>query len=516
MTAAALARRPSERCGCMNIVGDFLRKSALRFPDKLALVDGETRLTYAELHAAANRVTAGMRALGLQPGERVSYHGNNRWELVVTLFAAIQGGFILVPLNVMLRPAELDYILGEAGIRLILTTAEGEATARQLQEKFGYRLSSYDDPDGLFARWFAQGDAGEIQAHRAADEALALFFTSGTTGLPKGAPIDHEFVSHLAHSWVIACRYTPAEVFLVTTPMFWTVAPIHCIIPLVLAGGTIVLMNRFDLDRCCDLVLQHRVTSFFAVPTMYTLLVDRKADALSRMKSLRVCSVAGAPISAEIVEKFESLSGAPLLNIYGATEAGALSREMLDAPRKPGCAGTLGGTVEVKLVDGAGNRVPPGTPGEILARGFTAIKGYWQQGHVNPASLPDGWFHTGDIGVLEDGAFLRILDRAKDMIITGGANIYPAEVERVIASHPGVQMSAVIGIPDRVMGELPVAYVVPRQPGAATPEALNEYCRQQLSSYKVPRRFMIVASLPMTPTGKIQKVELRKLAAQPT
>jgi len=498
----------------MNLVGDLLRKSALRFPKKTALVDGGVRLSYAELYAAANRVAAGMRSLGLQPGERVSYHGNNRWELVVTLFAAIQGGFILVPLNVMLRPAELEHILAEAGIRLILTTAEGEATARQLQQKFGYQLSSYDDPDGLFARWFAQGDSGEIQAHREADEPLALFFTSGTTGLPKGAPIDHEFVSHLAHSWLISCRYTPAEVFLVTTPMFWTVAPIHCIIPMVLAGGSIVLMNRFDLTRCCELVLQHAVTSFFAVPTMYTLLVDQKSDALRQMKSLRVCSVAGAPVSAEIINKFESLTGATLLNIYGATEAGALSREMLDAPRKIGCAGPLGGTVEVKLIDDQGKSVPAGTPGEILARGFTAIKGYWQQGRVNPDSLPDGWFHTGDIGVLEDGCFLRILDRAKDMIITGGANIYPAEVERVIGLHTGVQMSALIGIPDRVMGELPVAYVVLRHAGAATPEALEAHCRQQLSSYKVPRRFVFVESLPLTPTGKIQKTELRKRAAQ--
>ena len=498
----------------MNIVGDFLPTSALRFPEKIALVDGAVHLTYAELNAAANRVAAGMSALGLRPGDRVAYHGNNRWELVVTLFAAIHGGFILVPLNVMLRPLELEHILAESGIRLILTTAEGEATARSLQARFGYELSSYDDAQGLFARWFGAADASEVQAHRAADDVLALFFTSGTTGKPKGAPIDHEFVNHLAHSWVIACRYTPAEIFLVMTPMFWTVAPIHGIIPIVLAGGTIVLMNRFDLDRCCELVERHQVTSFFAVPTMYTLLVDKKSDVLPRIKSLRVCSVAGAPIAAEVIGKFESLTGATLLNIYGCTEAGAISREMLDAPRKAGCAGPLGGTIEAKLVDADGRPVAPGTPGEILARGLTAIKGYWQQGRVNPDSLPDGWFHTGDIGVLEDGYFLRILDRAKDMIITGGANIYPAEVERVIGLHPAVQMSALIGVPDRVMGELPIAYVVLKQSGAATPESLEAHCREQLSSYKVPRRFVIVDSLPLTPTGKIQKVELRKLAAR--
>lgn len=498
----------------VNIVGEFLKNSASRFPQKIALKDGETALTYAKLYEAVTRVAAGMQTLGLRPGDRVSYHGNNRWELVVTMFAAIHGGYILVPLNVMLRPAELEHILTEGGIRLIFTTEEGEATARALQGRFGYQLSSYDDPNGLFGRWISDDKLGGAEAHRASDDVLALFFTSGTTGKPKGAPIDHEFASHLAHSWVIACRYSASEIFLVMTPMFWTVAPMHGIIPIVLVGGTIVILNRFDVDKCCDLVQKHKVTSFFAVPTMYTLLVDKKGDQLREMKSLRLCSTAGAPIAAEVIEKFESLTGATLLNIYGATEAGAISREMLGAPRKLGCAGTPGGTIELKFVGKDGQPVPPGTPGEICARGLTAIKGYWQQGRVNPNSLQDGWFQTGDIGVLEDGCFLRILDRAKDMIITGGANIYPVEVEGVLGTHPAVQMSALIGVPDRVMGELPVAYVVLRQPGAATVEALEAHCRQQLSSYKVPRRFVIVESLPLTPTGKIQKIELRKLAAQ--
>jgi len=293
----------------MNLIGDFLRKSALRFPEKIALVDGDVRLSYAGLYAAANRVAAGMRSLGLQPGERVSYHGNNRWELVVTLFAAIQAAssWCRSMSCCARRTGTHSRRSGHTpDTHHCRRRSDGKTAAGKIRlPDFLLRRS-----DGLFARWFAQGDSGEIQAHRAADEPLALFFTSGTTGLPKGAPIDHEFVSHLAHSWLISCRYTPADVFLVTTPMFWTVAPIHCIIPMVLAGGSIVLMNRFDLTRCCELVLQHGVTSFFAVPTMYTLLVDQKADALQQMKSLRVCSVAGAPIAAEIINRFELLTGA--------------------------------------------------------------------------------------------------------------------------------------------------------------------------------------------------------------
>jgi acyl-CoA synthetase (AMP-forming)/AMP-acid ligase II len=498
----------------MNVVGEFLLRSALRHPRRTALIDGDVRFTYAELQSRVNRAVAGLRSLGLAAGDRVAYHGNNRWELVVTLFACLQAGFVLVPLNVMLRPAELEHILAESGLRLLLTTAEGEPAARALHARFGYELSSYDDPQGLFARWMAvDDDPGTRLEDRRPDDVLALFFTSGTTGDPKGAPLDHEFVSHLAESWLIACRYTAEEVFLVTTPMFWTVAPIHCIVPLVLAGGTVVLMNRFDLDRCCELVQKHRVTSFFAVPAIYTMLLDRKREALAAMKTLRVCSVAGSIVAAEVVREFEALTGATLLNIYGATEAGAISREMLGSPRLAGCAGPLGGTLEAIIVDDDGRPVPAGRPGEIWARGFTAIKGYWQQGRVNPESLPGGWFRTGDVGVLEDGCFLRIIDRKKDMIITGGANIYPAEIERVVNALAGVQQCAVVGVPDRVMGELAVAYVVPRTAGAVDAAALERHCREMLSSYKVPRRFVLVDSLPMTPTGKVQKNELRRLAA---
>jgi acyl-CoA synthetase (AMP-forming)/AMP-acid ligase II len=497
----------------MNIVGEFLYRSALIHPKRIALVDGAIEFTYAELQSRVNRAVAGMHAIGLVPGDRVAYHGNNRWELVVTLFAAIQGGFILVPLNVMLRPAELQPILDETRIGLLLTTAEGEEIASALQAHHGYCLSSYDDSQGLFAQWMANPDPGISIQDRRPDDLLALFFTSGTTGRPKGAPIDHDFVSHLAESWLIACRYTAEDVFLVTTPMFWTVAPIHCIVPMILAGGTLILMNRFDLDRCCEMVIKHQVTSFFAVPTIYTILIDRKAEALAQMRSLRVCSVAGAPVAPEIVERFESITGAVLLNIYGATEAGAISREFLGAPRRAGCAGTLGGTVEAMIVDDAGHPVPPGTRGEIWARGYTVIKGYWQSGQVNPDSLPDGWFRTGDIGVIEDGHFLRILDRAKDMIITGGANIYPAEVERVIASCPGAQQAALIGIADRVMGEIPVAYVVRSAESVLSAESLEAYCRSQLAAFKIPRRIIFVDALPLTPTGKVQKHELRRQAA---
>ncbi len=495
----------------MNTAAQFLRQSAVRFPHKVALVDGERSFTYTELYEAASRVAAGMHAHGLRPGDRVAYHGNNRWEMVVTMLAAIHGGFVLCPLNVMLRPAELEYILQLSDIRLILTTREGEANVDALSGRFAFEASSYDDPQGLFARWMA-GPAGGQETPRRPDDVVALFFTSGTTGSPKGAPLDQEFISHLAHSWTIACRYTPDDVYLVMTPMFWAVAPIHGILPIVLAGGRIVLMNRFNLDQACALMAQHGVTCLFMVPTLCTMFLDQKAEALSRIKTLRVCGVGGSPLTAETVQAFESLTGARLLNTYGLTEAGAISREMLDAPRRPGCAGTPGGTVEMKIVDERGNPVRPGSPGEVLARGFTAIKGYWRNGAVDPTTLPDGWVHTGDVAVLEDG-FVRILDRTKDMIITGGANIYSAEVERVIALHPQVLAAALIGIPDRVKGELAVAYVVPRAAGGVTSDELEALCRDRLAAYKVPRRFVFVDALPMTPTGKVQKVELRRIAA---
>lgn len=499
----------------MNVVADFLARAATLRPDKVALVDGEVSLTYRELEDAVHRVSSGMRALGLEPGDRVAYHGNNRWELVVTLFAAIHGGFVVLPLNVMLRPSELEHIVGVAAPRLVLTTAEGEDIARSVQAHAGFTLSSYDDPEGLFASWLRNGAEGHPPAHRRPDHPVALFFTSGTTGKPKGAPIDHEFVSHLAEAWIMAARYTAEDRYLVTTPMFWTVAPVHCILPIVLAGGSIVLMRRFDLDECFDAIKRHAITTFFGVPTIYTMLVDRIGERLREITSLRVCPVAGSGVLPDVIERFESLTGATVLNAYGATEAGLISREMLGVQRKRGCAGTLGGTLSVRIVGPDGQAVPPGTPGEVLAKGYTTIKGYWRDGKVDPETLPDdGWLRTGDIAVLEDGLYLRILDRVKDMIITGGANIYSAEVEQVIARYPGVRQCALIGVPDRVMGELPVAYVVASPEAEVTPQGLEAHCRDQLSRYKIPRRFELIESLPVTPTGKVQKTELRRLATE--
>src|SRR3972149_5498376 len=498
----------------MNIVGRSLARPVAQYAAKVALVDGDLTFTYRELDGLVRKVAAGIRSLGIEPGDRISYHGNNRWELVVTLLASIRAGTVLVPLNVMLRPAELVPILAETKIRLVLTTSEGEGTFGELKESALYPewVSSYDDTHGLFAAWIRAEEAEGDPAARAPTDIVALFFTSGPPGHPKGPPLDHIFIDHLAHSWVMACRYTHHEIFLVATPMFWVVAPIHVILPIVLVGGTIFLMRRFDPERCCKLVKQWKVTSFFAVPTMYTLLLDSQASALPELESLRVCSVAGAPIARDVVERFEKLTGAPLLNIYGATEAGGISRDLLGVPRRAGCAGPWGGTVEAKIVNAEGNPVPAGVPGEIVARGLTVIRGYWRGGKVDDQSLPDGWFHTGDIGVVEDG-FVRILDRAQDMIITGGANIYPAEVEAVLAKHPKVGLAAVVGVPDRVKGEIAVAYVILKQPGPPTAEELEAHCREHLSSYKVPKKFLVVQSLPMTPTGKIQKRELRRMAA---
>jgi acyl-CoA synthetase (AMP-forming)/AMP-acid ligase II len=498
----------------MNIVGDFLLRSARRYPDRIAVIDGEVRLTYRELAKLVNRVATGIHRLGIEPGDRISYHGNNRWELVVTLLASIQAGTIVVPLNVMFRPAELAHVLSVAGIKLVLTTIEGEASLQSLRGSptFPAHVSSYDDPEGLFAKWIGSPGDEPFVVDRASTDIVTLFFTSGTTGKPKGAPQDHEFIDHLAHSWVIACRYDHADTFLVTTPMFWTVAPLHCILPIILVGASIVVMNRFDLDQCCDLVRRHSVTSMFGVPTMYTMLVDQKAAAISKLSSLRVCSVAGAPVAVEIVNAFERLTGATLLNIYGATEAAAISREMLGAPRREGCAGTRGGTIETRIVDSEGRPVAPGVAGEIVVRGLTVIRGYWEHGRVNHDAPTDGWFHTGDIGIFED-EFLRVVDRIKDMIITGGANIYPAEIEDVINRHSKVNMSAVIGLPDRIKGELAVAYVVPKQPGALSVEELETHCRDLLASYKVPRQYVFVDSLPLTQSGKIRKAELRKSIA---
>jgi acyl-CoA synthetase (AMP-forming)/AMP-acid ligase II len=495
----------------MNIVGDFLETSARRDPHRVALIDGDARFTFAELLAMSDRVSRGLLGLGLRPGDRASYHANNRWEVVVTLLAAVRAGMIVAPINVMATEAEVREQLDDLGSRVVLTTADAAPTIRAVRAATGRpeHVALYEDPDGVFRRWLREDGGPMAPVDRGPTDAVTLFYTSGTTGRSKGVPHAHDFVDAVAHSTAMACRFTPRDVFLVTSPMFWTVAPIHCVLPVIHAGGTLVLMSRFDADRCVELVREHGVTSFFGVPTMYALLVDRSRAALERLRTLRVCLSAGAPRPPELVAEFEALTGATLLDVYGATEAQLLAREILGVPRVAGSCGTLGGTVETRVVDGEGRDVPPGQPGEIVARGLTCVRGYWNRPEETAAAFRDGWFHTGDVGVL-DGGYLFVKDRLKDMIITGGANIYPAEVENVLASHPKVQLCAVVGIPDRIKGEVAVACVVPR--AGQTPDAaeLDAFCRERLAAYKVPRRFDFCTELPQTPAGKLRKREIRR------
>ncbi len=231
----------------------------------------------------------------------------------------------------------------------------------------------YDDRDGWFQRWLREERGSLNPVDRSSTDIVTLFYTSGTTGRSKGVPHDHDFIDAVAHSTTMACRYTARDVFLVTSPMFWTVAPIHCVLPIMHAGGMLVLMSRFDVDRCLDLIALHNVTSFFGVPTMYAMLVDRKRDDLARLPTLRVCMSAGAPRSPELVQEFEGLTGATLLDVYGSTEAQLIAREVHGVPRIAGSCGPLGGTVETKIVDPEGREVSRGEAGEVVARGVTCV-----------------------------------------------------------------------------------------------------------------------------------------------
>ena len=496
----------------MNVVGDFVERSARRYPDRVALIDGDARITFSELLVMSNRLANGLLRAGLRPGDRVSFHSNNQWEVVVTLLASVRAGLIVAPINVMATEAEFVEQVEDIGTRVVFTTSEGAALARAVRAARGVpeHIVRYDDPEGAFQRALREEESSLTPVDRGPADTVTLFYTSGTTGRSKGVPHTHDFIEAVAQSNIMACRYTAQDVFLVTSPMFWTVAPIHCVLPLLRIGGTVILMRRFDVDRCADLVAEHGVTSFFGVPTMYAMLVDRKSRELGRLRSLRVCTSAGAPLAPELVTRFEALTGAPLLNVYGSTEAQLIAREVLGVPRTPGSCGVLGGTLATRIVDVADREVPPGEAGEVTARGLTCVEGYWKRPEETAQAFRGGWFHTGDVGVI-DGGYLFLKDRLKDMIITGGANIYPAEIENVLASHPKVQLCAVIGLPDRIKGEIPVACIVPRAGEPPGAEELEAFCRDRLAAYKVPRRFDFHDALPLTPAGKLGKRELKRL-----
>lgn len=497
--------------------GDILRAVGSRFGTKPALVTAARTLSFAELDDLSDRVAAGLVARGVRAGQVVSLYAQNRWEWVVTYHGALKAGAIVNPVNVMLTAEELAFVLRDCGSAAVFTSAEQAGTVLELTRDlpdlhtvvaFGGGVDGAVGFDELLA---SEDPVPDVTTDP--DSACTIGYTSGTTGHPKGAVQSHRAV--LLNCALTATMHGRRDDDVVVTALPAPHVYGNVVINgTLMVGGTVVLMERFAPGEALRLIAEHRATLFEGVPAMYAMLLADPALAGTELSSLTRCTVGGQTIPLSTIQRWQDRSGAPLIELWGMTEvAGLGTTHALHAPPVPGSIGVALPGIELRIADleDVGRDAPVGEPGELMVRGPIVMTGYFNNPEATAETIePDGWLHTGDVATRDATGHVFVVDRRKDMIITGGYNVYPAEVERVLAAHPMVAMVAAGPVPDDVRGELACAYVVPAAGTAPTEEELIAYAGEHLAAYKRPRLVRFVETLPATSTGKIMRRELIK------
>ncbi|MDE2368801.1 MAG: long-chain fatty acid--CoA ligase [Burkholderiales bacterium] len=514
----------------LNIAAHLQRSAALT-PCKVAIHCGDRTLSYGQLDGAANQVANALRRLGVGRGDRVVLACPNLPEFPIVYYGILKAGAIVVPINALLKAPEIAEHLRESQARAFFCfegSAEGplhrEGWKGHVEAATGaafvmitadpHEPSAIAGARTLGELMRAESPAGDYAPMQETDTAVILY-TSGTTGRSKGAELTHSNLAlNIAYA-ALMCKMDAADTHLIALPLFLAFGQTTQMNAAILVGATMVLMPRFDADGALALMERHGVTIFAGVPTMYIALLNlagaAQAHDLGKIAArLRLTLSGGSAMPVAVLSAFEERFGAPVLEGYGLAETSPVaSFNFLDSERLPASVGKPLYGVEIKLVDRAGRTVAIGETGEIAIRGHNVTKGYFNRPEATAQAIVDGWLHTGDVGRIDDSGSLFIVDRVTDMIIRGGFNVYPRELEEVLMTHPAVAQAAVVGVPHATHGEEVKAVLVLEAGAATTPEAIVEWCRERMAGYKYPRVVEIVAGMPTTATGKIIKRDLR-------
>ncbi|KOV65521.1 long-chain-fatty-acid--CoA ligase [Streptomyces sp. MMG1121] len=489
-------------------LADFLVDTARRLPDRPALRLGTATTTYAELDRLSAQAAALLRTEGLRTGDRVALMLPNVPEFVVLYYAVLRAGGIVVPMNPLLKERETAYHLRDSGAVLLLEwhRAPGEGAAGAAAA--GVRHLSVE-PAALATELARLEPQFEVTP-AAGDDVAVLLYTSGTTGHPKGAALTHAGLRHNTEVNVTEVqRLTSEDVIVGCLPLFHIFGQTCTMNVAVRSGASLTLVPRFEPGTVLDAIARDRATVFEGVPTMYAALLQHPGATGADMSSLRMCVSGGASLPVEVLHGFERRFGCMVLEGFGMSETSpVVSFNHPDRPRKPGSVGTPIRDVEVRLLDATGRDVATGEVGELAVRGPNVMKGYWNRPEDTAATIPDGWLRTGDLARRDEDGFLYIVDRKKDLIIRGGYNVYPREIEEVLHEHPAVALAAVLGVPDERLGEEVAAAVVLRPGARADTAELQQFVRDRVAAYKYPRRLWLTDALPMGPSGKILKREI--------
>jgi HIP---CoA ligase len=496
--------------------------------------DGGRTMTFAELGEAIDAMAAGLVASGIELGDTVAVWAPNTWEWVVASLAVQRAGAVLVPVNTRFRGGESAFVLGKARCRALFTVTgflgvdyvsmlrEAEADLPHLREVVVLRG---EVPDGcvsgadVVARATPES-AAEVARRSAAvtpEDTSVVMFTSGTTGLPKGAMIRGGAVLRAFRWYAEYMGVREGDRFLVVNPFFHAFGFNGGIMPCLMAGATIVPLAVWDVAGALRKIEQERITVFPGPPALYQGMLNHAELDRYDISSLRSCITGAAAIPEEMVVQMRSRLGfETVITAYGMTETSGLAT-VCRPEDDPATIATTSGRpipgVEVRVVDDEGRDAPTGTSGELLVRGYQIMQGYLDDPEQTAATVdPEGWLHTGDIGVMDERGYIDITDRKKDMYIVGGFNAYPAEIERIMIEHPGIGQVAVVGVPDDRLGEVGAAFVVPAPGEPPTAGGVIAWCREHMANYKVPQHVLFVESLPLNPSGKVLKYELREQA----
>jgi long-chain acyl-CoA synthetase len=475
---------------------------------RVAVRVDDAGMTYRALDEASARVAGLLHERGLAPGDRVGLMMPNVAEVPVVYYGVLRAGGVVVPMNPLLKEREVAYYLGDSGARLIFAWHAFAGPARAGAAQAGAEAIVVDDvafPDLLAS---ASPDYGVAKTDD--EDTAVILYTSGTTGHPKGAELTHgNLISNTETSRADIVQAGPDDVIFGGLPLFHVFGQTVALNVSVAAGACLTLLPRFDPAHALRIVAGHHVTVFEGVPTMYVALLHAPDREQYDTSSLRMCISGGAALPVEVLRGFEEAYGVPVLEGYGLSETSPVaSFNHPGREQKPGSIGTPIRDVAMRVVDNTDHEVPQGEVGEIVISGPNVMKGYWQRPEATAEALRDGWFHTGDLGRVDEDGYFYIVDRKKDMIIRGGYNVYPREIEEVLYEHPGVAEAAVLGVPHPALGE-EVAAAVALKPGAdVTAEELRDYVKSQVAAYKYPRHLWVVDSLPKGATGKIQKRDI--------
>jgi len=492
----------------MNI-GFNLEQSALHFPDHIAVFEGTRQITFAEFHRDSSLIASALVGAGVRPGDHVALCAPNSYAWLAFYFGVLKAGATAVTFSHLLAINELSQIITDCRPKAMFLANEKLDDLKDIRRHSGIDLVICDDGDVSYAQFLKKGspDSGVIDRDR--KDIAAILYTGGTTGTPKGAMLSHENIQTSIFNVAHYERSTERDRALCFLPLNHVFAQIHIMNASVYSGSGIVVQPAFDMDKALDAIAEFEVTKFYSVPTIYIRMLELE-KIKERIHTVRYCFSAAASMATEVVREWKIKTGLDIHEAYGMTESASMVTYNHYYRHVVGSVGTPANLVEVQIRDFDGNVLEQGRQGEICIRGPNISRGYLNHPEETQAAFWGPWFRSGDIGFMDKDGYLFIVDRLKDMVITGGENVYPREVEEVLYSRPEVLECAVVGLPDREYGEQVAAFIVSTRGQRPDPEVLKAFLKKKLAGFKVPKKFIVVDELPKNSAGKLLKRKIRE------